>query len=900
MPQRRRDILAGGVGSNESKSIDGGQEWSTQQWPDQIWIDQATGEEIVLPAQMDEYVFGNPDYPIALYRDLIVDTVGKNPVTILASGTGNGKSISVVQYLYESGQYRYVYQTQPRVVATRENERFTLQQMNEAAGRDMSDSIVYRTAVEGDVVKRHHAIREHTDGYLLQRLLVDGGEFTDNDVIIVDEAHMRNPNIDLAIAVALEKGVRLVIQSASIDTGRWAEYGSKVLGGRAVPVLDLPGVMHAVESKVGESLEQEIIKYAYLQPDVPLNIGTIVPGKREIGDVIGRITNKVPDGYTIVPLHAEQSAEDQRRAMASYPGGKIIVATEVLRQSVTVPDLDVMVDPLYARSGDYRQGIRYLRVHPVSMANVIQGSGRVGRTKPGLYVQANLAGYPEISRNEQNEPLLDSYDTPPILRTDIAPFVLRLGRAGLDILNLELQDIPRVGELEYAHRKLVRLGAQVLHSAETTRIGELMSSLPLDPSYARMFIESQKHSQRVEVQMAAIASIAQQDGITMTEKGYEKWRILTKENRSDMLVQLDVLVQALVMQSVDIKEYNIIDRRLKKSKRLFERLSQGRGYSIHDLRTPTEDERQELIECMIAGADKLFVEQGSGYTDGALFSGRLAKSTSVRQGSPLVIGSGLVIEHYRNGVKKSHSVITNATAVTPEQLVAYAPWRCTYGEGRLDMTSGSNFAGRELFFDNYPTGAVVRVSPSRETTEAVVVALMNGGEMVQRGELEKVDMIAQEAERIRDLLVHRSARSQEYAMFIEMLQRSVLAMKDIEVASVRELAEVMHRRGIYGILKNSYVAESEDMQNILRQSPDTAMMSIGGDLVEVGVEYRHNNAYIQVPVHRIREISDYGIVEQFGDRQVYVWVDQGKTQSIELGQAVAVSRQGNRQTRRSR
>lgn len=872
-----------------------------QLWPDQIWFAQDTDEQIILPPRQDSYVFGDPDYPIAQYRDMIVDTVGDNPVTIVASGTGNGKSISIVQFLYESGKYRHIYQTQPRVVATRENAQFTLQQMSDAAGLDMSDTLVYRTAVEGDTVRATHAIREHTDGYLLQQLLVHEDKLTADDVLIVDEAHERNPNIDVAIAIALERGVRLVVQSASIDTDRWAMYCSKVLGNIDVPVLDLPGVMHPVEHKIGDAMEREIVKYAHMNLDEPLNIGALLPGKRAINDVIGRIQNKVPATYSLFPLHAEQSVAEQRRIMEEYPGGKIIAATEILRQSVTVPGLDVMLDAGFTRSGDYVQGIRYLREHPVSRTGIIQGSGRVGRTGPGIYVHTKLTNYPDIPRDENGSLLIDEHDVPSILRTDLAPLVLRLGRGGLQLEDIALQDMPPANEREYAHHKLVRLGAQALNSTELTATGEKMSALPLDPHYARMFIESQLYSQNIEMQMAAMISAMQQEGIVKTEQGCEQWRVLTSERRSDMLAQLDILLQARDMSTSDLERFNIIDRRMTKTRRLFERIARKRGYDFDDVRVPTDQERQVLIGCMIAGADKLFVGYGTSYTDGASFSGRLAKSSTIRPGHQLLIGSGLVIEHYRGGRKKAHSVITNATAVTPEQLVRHAPSRCTYGEGREQLAADGSVQriGRDLYFDGHATGTVVETEPSTETTEAVVQAMLNGYETRQKSS-KLVKEVFGEIDRIRELLVHRSDRREEYDTFMDMIRQSIIRMKDIEVADMHQLADIMQRRGIDAILKNSYTAESADTQEILRRSPATVMVTIGSDIHQVEVRYQHNDAYLNIPTHAIKDTSKYGLEEQLDGRTIYVWLDQGQTKPCEISVAIEQSRRGNRSRRRTK
>lgn len=871
-------------------------------WPDQIWIDPSTGETETRAPIQSRYTYGDPSWPIAPYRDLIVDTVTNNPVTVLSSGTGTGKSIFVPQALYESDRFDKVFITQPRIVATRENTEFIKHQMQQAVGRDMSDVVAYRTATEGDELLSSHRIRQHTDGYMIPGMLSKKPIVTPESALIIDEAHERNPNIDITIALAHTLGLKLLIQSATFDAERVARYCSQARGGIDVPVIQIPGIMHHVEHLEGGEMHEEIKKYKHFDRENPLNIMSLIPGKHESEEMMSRTAGgRNALGYTTLKLNGDQTIEEQRRSFKSYPNGKSIISTEIGRQSITVPDLDVVIDGGYQRTGDYRLGVKALRIIPTSRAGIIQAKGRVGRTKPGIFVEAQMPEYPPIPKDAEGNRMINMHDKPPIQSKDPAPYALRLAKAGRRLDTIGLQDEPMLDEIEYAHHKLVRLGAQVLHSDTLTEIGNQMVELPLDPTYARMLVEARKYGKNIELQMAAMVSACQNDGITMTEAGSEQWRKLSKEGRSDMLVQLDVMATGIWMNSDELARNNIVEQRLVKAMALYSRLCEAGGYGPMDLKKPTEAERQKLIGCIIAGCDMLFVSRGSEmYSNEAGFAGRLAKSTSILSGAHLVVGSALTLEHYRNKILKSHNIITNATVVTAEQLEKYAPWRCDYdneslvvdNKGHVEQARDVYFDGKALREETY-----AQTEPSIETTRALLEKLFHDPEPIEKMS-ENTKMIYEEVARLRDLLVHRSDNDEYLEGLLRTISDSVTTWRDVKVKNMYALANVLHDRGIHNWLKMTISEGSKEEKAILEESPDDIEIDVEGEKIIVPVTYVNNKAFLDIPLVQARYLEGVGAL--LGERHTYVWVDGSRKNYLTLHKAIEKSLAGNRSTRRTK
>lgn len=882
-------------------------------WPDQVWVDHITGEKEIRPPLQEKYIFGNPDVPISLFRDFINDTVANHQVTVLASAPGNGKSIFNKQFFYESGMYRRIFQTQPRIVATRENARYAQSLMEQATGESQSHVIAYRTANEGDHITQSHVIREHTDGYTLQQLLSkDPNLITKDDLLIIDEAHERNPNIDMALALALKKEIRVLIQSATIDTEKFARYCSRILGGADVPIIEVPGTMYPMQEVHGGEVHEEIVKYAQMGKDNPLgidgplNIATLLPGAHEREEIHSRIARRV-GRYTILHLHGDQSAEQQQRSFQHYSDGKIILATDILRQSVTVPDLHVMIDGGYHKIGDFYLGVKYLRTARVSRAGITQGKGRIGRTGPGLYVHGTLADYPPIPRTADGELLIDQQEIPPIQRMDPLSHYLKLLANGEEFESIDLMDVPRFDNIEHARRQAVRIGAVELNPDRLTEIGrEMMELSSLDPMYARMVVESRKYGTTVELQTMAMVAACQQDGVTMTEQNSERWRLLTKENRSDMLVQLDVLAQALWMDRADLGRYNIVHQRVRRAESILRRLCKSRNFDLSDLKVPDNDERKKIIASIIAGADTLFTLSNDGrtYSSNEGFEGRLPKSTKI-EGSHgrLVVGTPFTIEHYRNKQLKSHHIIKNATTVTAEQLERYAPLRCQYDDDQYHVNeNGKVYKSFQVYFDGKVLYDRVNTDPepSIETTQALINRLFLDPTPFKNASRDMKDIV-NEAARLHNLLVDRSDNREYLDHIVETITtHNISKWGDIKVKEMFQLAYELRKRQLNGWLQNTLPIESHETQEILRRSPDVIPVEVEGDVIEVSVMYKENKAFLDIPLFRAASLNHDDIIEMLNGRRVYIWTDSSRKNYLTLHNAIEKSKGGNRTKRRAK
>jgi HrpA-like RNA helicase len=144
-----------------------------------------------------ERVLGNPELPIWDYKQQIIDLVNSNQAVVLTAETGAGKSTQVPQFLAEAGYSVVV--TQPRVLAARS----VSERVSEEAGID--NLVGYRTAKERDT-HPDNEILFCTDGLQVVRELCGNGVDTEkNQVLVLDEVHEWNINMEVLIAWAKER-----------------------------------------------------------------------------------------------------------------------------------------------------------------------------------------------------------------------------------------------------------------------------------------------------------------------------------------------------------------------------------------------------------------------------------------------------------------------------------------------------------------------------------------------------------------------------------------------------------------------------------------------------------------------------------------------------------------------
>ncbi|XP_028085583.1 pre-mRNA-splicing factor ATP-dependent RNA helicase DEAH10-like [Camellia sinensis] len=129
----------------------------------------------------------------------------------------------------------------------------------------------------------------------------------------------------------------------------------------------------------------------------------------------------------VLPIFSSLPSEKQIQVFMPPLTGfrKVILATNIVETSVTIPGIKYVIDPVLVKARTYhaRIGMKSLIFVPTSKAQALRRSGRVGRERPGKC----FCLYPEI----EFEKLRDS-TIPEITRCNLSNIILQLKALGVD------------------------------------------------------------------------------------------------------------------------------------------------------------------------------------------------------------------------------------------------------------------------------------------------------------------------------------------------------------------------------------------------------------------------------------------------------------------------------------
>ncbi|MCI9177593.1 MAG: ATP-dependent RNA helicase [Clostridia bacterium] len=471
--------------------------------------------------------------PILDFEQQILESVALNPVTIIQADTGAGKSTQVPQMLYMEG-YNKITVTQPRTMAAISLANRVAEEFGEEVGK----SIGYKTRFYK--TEKTTPITYVTDGYLLSKY--NEQTCLSGEVVVLDEIHEFNLNQETLLGLykkELEKNrnLKLVVMSATMDSKRISDFFEEA------PVIEVPGKLYPVEEFWEPTMTTKSCILKYFEPGT--NMLVFLPGKEEIANLHAEIKEAlkfVPEKGEpcIFELHGEMSYEQQKQVFGHYDGGKIILATNVAQTSITVPDIDCVVDEGTCKQMIFKNGIQNLEVVDISQADCLQRKGRAGRCKPGKYV---LCSKIEMSCRKQ-------FEVPEIQRTSLENFVLKLAAMKIDPTELEFLHNPDRENVKNAKSLLKNLDA--LQEGTITKIGAEMEKMPVSARTARMLIEARKYSSEVQGDMAIVASIFENPDF----RG-KKFRIMN-DDASEECMQSDLTYQMYLIKQINA-EWHALD-----------------------------------------------------------------------------------------------------------------------------------------------------------------------------------------------------------------------------------------------------------------------------------------------------------------------------------------------------
>lgn len=190
--------------------------------------------------------------------------------------------------------------------------------------------------------------------------------------------------------------------------------------------------------------------------------------------------------FKICTLHSSVSKEDQADVFLPVPPGcrKIILSTNIAETSVTIPDVQYVVDTGKLREKRYDQLRRITRLECtwVSKSNSKQRAGRAGRVQNGNY-------YALFTRERFEK--LRAIGLPELLRSDLQETCLAIKSQSFDdsvgeFLSQSIEPPPPEA-VDSAVRNLKAMEA-FTQNEELTALGRLLAKLPIHPTLGKMVV----------------------------------------------------------------------------------------------------------------------------------------------------------------------------------------------------------------------------------------------------------------------------------------------------------------------------------------------------------------------------------------------------------------------------
>ena len=195
--------------------------------------------------------------------------------------------------------------------------------------------------------------------------------------------------------------------------------------GDRVDVLDSLRALDLGQIHRNAQLLVQLVKHC-VSTSHGLAVLVFLPGLREISDLWTAIDEanwpaEIPS-CSVVPLHGELTAQQQRKVFATAPAGsvKVVLATNIAETSITIDDVGVVIDTGTRRAMHYdpHTNTSALLLQRISKASAKQRAGRAGRVQAGVCYHLFL--------QQEADKMMLKHDEPEILHLPLDASCLRL------------------------------------------------------------------------------------------------------------------------------------------------------------------------------------------------------------------------------------------------------------------------------------------------------------------------------------------------------------------------------------------------------------------------------------------------------------------------------------------
>ncbi|CAJ1453071.1 unnamed protein product, partial [Effrenium voratum] len=401
------------------------------------------------------------DSPLGRFREKIMQEVATNRVTIIVAPTGCGKSTRIPQMILDEDRESRILVTQPRRIAATSLARRVAAHRGVALGSEVG----YKIGGCSEVCRSGGTrLIFATTAIAMIQCLQDCSSFTH---LIIDEVHIRDAHIDFLLSLVVTKvlrhntQVKIILMSAAMDAAKIATYFASGLGGTVPKPLDLeqcrpfrldikymddlPFFRERSLSRRGQDgaweqfgfpaewsqeevsdLYADFIRWCHEERARRKDLASFLiflPGKREVTLLRERLEEI--RNLKVQCIFGGQTIEEQERVLSESQdhARTVILGTDVIESSVTIPDVDLVIDTCEQKRLRWDAGRKQslLTLVLVSQDEAKQRSGRTGRVRDGevvrliskeSYDRLQKHAEPQIKHSRLEDLLLSIFELP--------------------------------------------------------------------------------------------------------------------------------------------------------------------------------------------------------------------------------------------------------------------------------------------------------------------------------------------------------------------------------------------------------------------------------------------------------------------------------------------------------
>lgn len=507
--------------------------------------------------------------PIDNYLDSIKQLVRSHSQVILTATPGAGKTTRLPYHLLETVKGKIAV-LQTRRLAAISACKFIAKEKQWTEGCEVG----YQVRLD-NCYDQNTRLLFMTDAILLRRL-IDDPELKDFDLIVIDEFHERNLNQDLVLGIIKElqdmgSPIKLLVMSATLDTTELKRFLPQSQW------IDVPGKVYPLEilyssQTLKVSVDNDFIKKvtsAIFEADqkTPNDILVFLPGVGEINKVKESLEERSLK-RDIQILHGSLSISLQQNVLSKSQIKRVILSTNIAEASVTVPNVDYVIDSGLARilTTNLNSGFSRLEISNIAKFNADQRAGRAAREKEGLC-------YRLWTPFDQQS--FDMQIAPEVQRADLTSILLLLSFLGV-------RDFGAFSWLSAPSKSLISSAEFYLQSIKAlekdntlTDFGKRLLKYPTEPRWGAILNEAE-HFGGTDLATSIVALLQAQESKEI-DSSYD-------HEESDVLSFFDNL-QKYIKGKQSFRKYGlekIIETKIQLQKNIIQKKSSRDNHSLLD------------------------------------------------------------------------------------------------------------------------------------------------------------------------------------------------------------------------------------------------------------------------------------------------------------------------------